>query len=102
MNKNTDERSLRELIVDWQDENRVHNFEGSSGIERFEKLLKVIGYADGNFFNDVLRNFLSDNSGAIEAIIEWIGAREVDEWADALRDEVAPPADDDLGVEDEE
>ncbi len=87
-------KDTSELIEQWRKENRAHCLEGSRGIENFEKLVKVIGYKDGNFFNDALRNFLYDNSGALEALVEWIGNSNVPEWNDALQDEV--------GHEDEE
>ena len=88
MNEPEDTRDMSELIEAWRNQVHAHSMEGSRGINQFEELCKLIGYRDGNYFNDALRNFLYDNSGAIEALITWIEEQKSDEWTDALRDEV--------------
>lgn len=98
MNKDT--RNLADLLEAWRNENRARCMEGDSGVEKLSNLFKAIGYKDD--FGGVIHNFLADNSGAIEAILEWMEQSRVDDWADKLRDEVAPPSDDDSGTEGEE
>ncbi len=62
-----------ELVEKWQVDNKIYHFEGTTGVDRFEKLCKVLGYTDGNYFNaSPILNFLSDNSGAIDALVNWI------------------------------
>jgi hypothetical protein len=67
------------LLYGWMEANRATRFEGSTGVRNLENLVRTLGYNDIN-------DFLTDNSGAIEAIIEfiksWVDRNE--EWANAL------------------
>lgn len=50
----------------YMDINGFHNFEGSRGVDRVEKIAADIGgYRD-------IREFLADNSGACDALVEFI------------------------------
>lgn len=75
----TEGKDLGELIDKWMDDNKAYSFEGPRGERNLEKLIKEFGY-------DSMSSFLQDNSGAIEAIIEWIKDSGVTDWADALDD----------------
>jgi hypothetical protein len=72
-----------ELVNKWMDREKAHSFEGSTGVRNLEKLVKTLGYRDIN-------DFLMDNSGAIEAVIEfitkWVDRN--DDWAEALQPEI--------------
>ena len=72
-----------ELFDKFIDANRMYSFEGSRGVSNLEKLIRVLGYRD-------LHEFFSDNSGAIEGVVEWIKewTERNDEWKQALLDEV--------------
>lgn len=84
MNDNLEMSEIRER---WEDQNKIR-YEGTQGVENLKKLLGVIGYKDGNYmgYGNELINFLSDNSGAIEALIAFIDNAGVDEWKDNLAD----------------
>lgn len=96
---------LSELISEYRDANKMHCMEGSSGVERLCKLLGAIGYEDrlarcghygrANLSN--LINFLEDNSGAIEAIIEWVAEQNNEEWREAIESELPEKTCDECG-----
>lgn len=85
--------TLADLIEQWRSENRAHCMEGTSGVRKLQSLCEAIGYKEGQFIGSevALLNFLADNSGAIDAIIEWMGEQEVDEWKDNITDELKEP-----------
>lgn len=62
------------------DDNRMHSFEGDSGIRKFEKLVSDVGGYR------CINEFLADNPGAISAMVEFVAEwseRNVD-WKDNL------------------
>lgn len=77
---------LMGYIEKWQDQNKIYSFEGERGERNLEKLIKVLGYRD-------LSTFLTDNSGCLEAMLNWIGSQRSPEWIDAMKDEVGPDED---------
>lgn len=84
------EQSGFDLLYKWQDIAKVHHFEGST--RNLEKLVNVLGYRDQGF-GDAVHEFLCDNPGAQQAIVEWIGEwidRNSD-WREAMEDEVLCP-----------
>ena len=89
MNENLDMAEIREK---WEEQNKIHRYEGTTGVKNLEKLLGAIGYSEGNYLGrgNELINFLSDNSGAIEAILEWIdtAGEHVPEWKESLSEEL--------------
>ena len=54
-----------------------HSFEMDRGVQRFEDTIRQIGYSSTH-------EFLRDNSGAIEAMLEFIGRQRNDEWAEGF------------------
>lgn len=82
------EGDLADLIEKWMDQNRAYNMEGPSGERNFEKLIRVLGYRD-------MSEFLQDNSGALNAMVEWLGTMRNTEWVEALRAEVGGDEDED-------
>lgn len=63
------------------DHNKLYNFEGERGVRKLESLV----HAAGNY--DDLREFFADNSGAIQAVVEWMhtmSEQQVPEWANNL------------------
>ena len=63
---------FNDILEHWQNQKpgRWH-FEGESGVRHLEQLVSDLGYDQG------IEEFLADNSGAMQAIVEWIT-----EWAD--------------------
>jgi len=103
-----DDKDMQELVEDWCDKHGAHHFEGDAGLQRFNNLCAAIGYVGHQFkfgspgkqvvkhilghqfkFGSPLEHFLSDNPGAIEAVLEWIVERgENCEWKSALESEL--------------
>lgn len=77
LNEAAEKRSLKDLVDAYCEQNKFYHFEGPRGIKNFEQLVSVISYND-------LDNFLEDNSGAIEAVIQWINDQDNDEWKEEL------------------
>jgi hypothetical protein len=84
--------SLSEAIERWSNQTMSHSSDGRRGLINLCKLVRVIGYKDRQYFGQLdsdcsigdLINFLEDNSGCIEAIKEWIGNQDIDEWKENL------------------
>lgn len=69
------------------EQNRIYRFDGERGVENLVTILRAIGYNESPYQGNstaVLVNFLADNSGATEAIINWIGEQNVPEWKEKL------------------
>jgi len=67
--------------------------EGSEGVKNLCKIVETIGYKDSQYFGQhekgsygSLINFLEDNSGAIEVILDFIkdNGSNIDEWSESL------------------
>lgn len=88
-----DDRSLSELIEAFQNEKKAHCLEGSRGLIFLCTLVRALGYKDPQYFGQLtpdavigdLLAFFEDNSGAIEAIINWVGETENEEWKTFLK-----------------
>lgn len=81
------ERDMTEVLQQYMDENKMHCMEGTRGVRHLEKLATALGY-DSNFSASVLHAFLEDNSGCIEAMVEWIGSRNSPEWKESLESQL--------------
>ena len=71
------------------DQNRMWHFEGHSGVDKLKKVIRYIcDYRD--HFQNTLEEFLADNPGATEMIVEWIrnNIDSVQEWKENLADQV--------------
>ncbi len=77
-------QDFEETIEKYLSFNKIYRFEGAQGVRNLEKLLGDMGYRNGEFFNRVLENFFADNSGAIEAVIDWISNLNSTEWNENL------------------
>ena len=74
---------MQQKLSEYMSANQMHCMEGDRGVKQMEKIMsEVCGY-NGDW-GGVLRNFFTDNSGAIEAVIEWIGKARVSEWSENL------------------
>ena len=79
---------MAELIEKYCDQEKMYHFEGGRGVNNFEKIIKVLGYRD-------MDGFLEDNSGCIQAMIEWLGTQSNSEWTEAMEMELPEPEDED-------
>ena len=88
-----EEKDSSEIIQEFRHEERIHCLEGESGIVGLNKICNALGYKEGHWRNGTsLEEFLKDNSGCCEAIIEWI-TNQMDhnsEWKEALSFEDDP------------
>lgn len=74
-----DDKDLGEMIDEYMQQESMYHLEGPSGVRNLEKLVLALSsqYTD-------IREFLSDNSGACEAIVEWIKTQNVSEWQETI------------------
>lgn len=76
-----------DILERYMSEHKMHHFEGTTGVRHFEKLVEDMGYTEGQFIGrHGILNFLADNPGAIQALIEWIEQANVPEWEENLSD----------------
>lgn len=91
------EAKLEKAVEKFIDDNKLYHFEGDRGVGNLEKIVKEIGYEGHGFKHGTpIEAFLSDNPGAIEALLEWIKEQHVPEWAEALSGNDDEDEDEDL------
>lgn len=84
-NDEIDEMDLSDVLNEYINEKKFHSFEGSRGVKRLEELVTDLNQDyQGRFSGTSITDFLEDNPGAIEAIIDWISEQNVDEWKENL------------------
>lgn len=72
-----------ELFEEYLNVNRMYSFEGNKGVQHLVQIAQdVCGYKS-------LIDFLEDNPGSIEAIVDWICEYSSGEWTENLRSLVA-------------
>lgn len=76
---NTNDMDLGEVIDLYMTQEQMYYMEGPTGVKRLTKLTKNM---DSSY--NTLEAFLMDNSGAIEAIVEWIKSQNIPEWKEKL------------------
>jgi hypothetical protein len=70
---NESTKDISELFDQYLDRNRMFHFEGTDGVRKLDSLCGDLGYTDGQFIRESpIMNFLADNPGATESIIEFI------------------------------
>lgn len=76
--------------------------EGQAGLNSLERLVRILGYGTGFMQNRAVEDFLLDNPGAIEAMLDFVAkhATPGSEWHTALTD-VLPPEEEDDDDDDE-
>ena len=90
-----DDKDLGELVDAYLDQEGIHSFESDRGVRSLGNLFRAL---DGKYSD--IRDFLADNSGACEAIVEWIKSTNVQEWKENLESVVG--SGDDQEDEDED
>lgn len=66
-----------EMLQTYMDQQKMYNFEGSRGVRNLKEITRAIGYSS-------LDAFLEDNSGAIEAIVNWLTDLNIPEFAEKI------------------
>ena len=84
---NLDDLDLSELLDKFMGQNNLWHFEGYQAERNFAKLVGALGYSN-------TEEFFGDNSGAYEAVIEWIKDRNAPEWKESVADHLLPSDDD--------
>lgn len=81
-----DNMTGEEIFQEFIDQERIYRFEGSSGMENLNKVAHACGYRKDQFGSE-FDNFLSDNPGVMEAIVNWVNDN-ADSFVDSIRNEV--------------
>lgn len=64
---------INELFEKYLEDNKMYHFEGTDGVRHLDNLCASFGYTSGQFIGaSPIMNFLADNPGAMEAILEFI------------------------------
>lgn len=85
MSNSDEEKSFAELLSEYQDQENLNHFEGSSGLDNLNKICNAIGYCGHGFkFGSSLEEFLGDNPGACDAIIEWLNNEDTPQFREEL------------------
>lgn len=87
-----EQEPLESLLEEFMEQEHIVRLEGETGVRNLCKIVRALGYKDelhfgqfrGGSYGDLLR-FLEDNSGAVEAILDWVNKQDLPEW----REEVA-------------
>ena len=88
LNEDDEELTMSEVVDKWQKQQNAYRTEGTSGVENLEKLIKALDVQYNDYRFDCLREFLRDNSGCVEAMIEWIKEINVKEWKESLESDL--------------
>ena len=93
----SEEQDFSEMLNTFQNKKKMFHFEGDSGMARLNELFETLGYGHNFRYGSPVEHFLSDNSGACEALIEWVAANGdyVEEWKENLQGALDDLADDD-------
>ena len=97
-------RDFQENLQAFIEQEDLTRMEGRRGLTNLCKIVRAIGYKDPQYFGQLTHDasigdlvcFLEDNSGAIEAIVEWIGSvRYVNEWNESIKNQLEEDNSDD-------
>jgi hypothetical protein len=87
---------MNELLEEFMDQEKIHNFEGDSGLKNLERIIEALGYKPHGFrFGSLVEVFLSDNSAACDALIDFIRDSNVRDWAESLESNLYEKEEDD-------
>jgi hypothetical protein len=88
------DKSVAELLDIYMEQEKMTRMEGRKGVENLCKIARALGYKDPMYWGQLtstaaigdLIMMLEDNSGMIEAMLEWIGSRDFKEFREPLED----------------
>lgn len=78
---NNEIEPVEEKLSTFMEHQEIYTFEGERGIKNFTKIVEALGYRSREAF-------WLDNSGALEAVVEWIGNQRIPEWNEKLADNI--------------
>lgn len=80
------DRAERSAAFDAYIGTHFRRIEGEQGVRNLEQLVETLGYGHGIYRNRAIEEFLIDNPGAVEAVLQFIGewTDRNEEWAAAL------------------
>lgn len=92
------QRDVSELLDAYIAQEKMHHMEGRKGVEHLCQIARALGYQDpmcwGHLSNKAvigdLLAMLEDNSGMIEAMLEWVKSRNFSEFREPLEALVEP------------
>lgn len=98
-----EEKDFSEMLDEYQNKKRFFNFEGDSGMARLNEIFETLGYGHNYRYGSPLEAFLSDNSGACEAMLEWLAATgdHIPEWKESLQGALDDLAEDEKELEED-
>lgn len=89
---------MSEVLDKFCEQNNLYCFEGRRGVEALCKIARACGYKDPMYWGQLtsgacvgdLIQMLEDNSGLVEAMLEWVGNTQVhtETIANSLEEEV--------------
>lgn len=80
-----DDSDINSLMNKFIDEHKLYSLEGPRGLRN---ITKIVGALDGSYRS--FDSFLEDNSGAIEAIVQWIKSTRIPEWKEKIEHDLHP------------
>lgn len=84
-NSNDDKTSFGELLMEYQEQENIYRFEGTSALESLNKIANAIGYRESRFrFGSSLEVMLADNPIVCQAIINALSELDIPEWKEEL------------------
>lgn len=97
-------KEFSELLDAYLDQEKLYRSEGRQGVKMLCQVANAIGYKDPMYFGQLsskaaigdLICMLEDNSGMVEAMIDWLRDRNVDDWTEALKSQVPEEDEDEL------
>ena len=96
-----------EILDEFRSEKKCHRLEGSTGVKNLCRIVNAMGYEDPQNFGQFavngsygdLINFLEDNPGACEALVEWIEMNHCQEWQNNLESHLPAKEEDESAIE---
>lgn len=90
----SEDKDLSQLVDEFLENGKHYSLEGRRGLVALCSLVSALGYKDHNHSMQLsqgaslgdLMNFLEDNSGAIEEVIEWIKRQSGTDWESQLQE----------------
>jgi len=90
------EMDLGEAVDKFMQQENNSRVEGRRGVESLCILARGLGYKDPQYWGQLTNKacvgdliaMLEDNSGMIEAMIEWVGCRRQGEWLESLKEQL--------------
>jgi len=87
--------NFTEALNEFRKVERLNSTEGSRGVKNLCRICRAIGYKDDQYFGQFdskasygdLIEFLQDNSGAVDAILDWM-CENGEYWTENLIDEL--------------